>query len=35
MTNRAKIRGFTAWANMRMSVYDQSTNNIVSDLTKG
>ena len=35
MTNRAKTRGFTAWANMRLVMFDQTTSNIVSDLTKG
>jgi hypothetical protein len=35
MTNRAKTRGFTAWANMRMSTFDQTTNNIILDLLKG
>ena len=35
MTTRAKTRGLTAWANMRLNSFEQSTNNIVSDLTKG
>lgn len=35
MTNRAKTRGLTAWANMRLISFDQSTSNIVADLMKG
>ena len=35
MSNRAKTRGFTAWANMRLLPFDQQTNNISADLLRG
>ena len=35
MSLRTKIRGFTAWINLRLMPYDQLLNNVLMDLLTG
>jgi hypothetical protein len=35
LTLRTKVHGYTSWANMRVSAYDHSMNNVLMDILTG
>ena len=35
LTLRSKVHGFTSWANMRISTYDHSMNNVLMEILTG